>query len=903
MKDFSSIDDRNAEVAIHRFATQLLPYIASLPKAQARLNAQLLPELTLIEGYIMRDPADTPPPLSERDENEFRLKVADVIFQQSREGILVADAQHKIVQINQAFTDISGYSEEEVLGSNPRVLSSGRHAPEFYQSMWRTIESEGRWSGEIWNRHKNGNIYPEWITITALRNRQNRVTHYVASFSDLSDVKAAEKRIERLSNFDALTGLANGAQLKARTDQSIAMMQRSGEPLSMLLIGIDRFKSINDTLGHQIGDDMLIEVASRLNSAIREQDIVARVGGKEFVLVLPNTPASGAAHLARKILGSLGEPCTLSGHDLSPSASIGMACFPNNGLDFESLFKAVEIALHRAQADGQDALQFYSDGIYQEMLLREQMVSALRVAASLEQLSLVYQPFVDLLTGQISGMEALLRWRHAELGVIPPSEFIPLAEESGLIKGIGEWVIRQACRDIQNWQSKGLQVPHVAVNISALQFEGSDLVLQVQSALADFDVAPDMLHLEVTESALMGDVQRSESILRDLKALGIKLSLDDFGTGYSSLSYLKRFPFDKVKIDQSFLQDITITQSDHVIVKVIIAMAHGLGLKVIAEGVENEAQCEIMRTNACDEIQGYFFSKPISALEIEAVFAQGRQLPSHLLSLHKPPRTILLVDDEPNIVSALKRLFRKDGHQILTANSGAEGLDILSKQRVDLIISDQRMPGMTGVEFLRAAKVNYPDTIRIVLSGYTELQSVTDAINEGAVYRFLTKPWDDEQLRAQVQKAFELTGLHEENRKLDIKIRAVNQELVAANRQLNDLLNATRTQANRERTSLEIVREVLEHIPSPVIGVDDEGLIAFVNAAAQQLFKTAAPLLGNNLSDALPAIDEALGHIEESQTRDISIDGSSLTMTWGRMGAQSLSRGILITFVQKERTL
>ncbi|WP_240538408.1 EAL domain-containing protein [Rhodoferax sp. PAMC 29310] len=296
-----------------------------------------------------------------------------------------------------------------------------------------------------------------------------------------------------------------------------------------------------------------------------------------------------------------------------------------------------------------------------------------------------------------------------------------MAEASGLIKGIGEWVIRQACRDIQNWQSKGLQIPHVAVNISALQFDGNELVQQVKAALSDFDVAPDMLYLEVTESALMGDVQRSESLLRELKGIGVSLSLDDFGTGYSSLSHLKRFPFDKVKIDQSFLKEITISHSDHVIVKVIIGMAQGLGLKVIAEGVESEAQCEIMRANACDEIQGYFFSKPISAAEIEELFAQGRQLPSHLLTLHRPQRTILVVDDEPNIVSSLKRLFRKDGHQILTAGSGPEGLDVLSKHKVDIIISDQRMPGMTGVEFLRAAKVNYPDTIRIVLSGYTEL--------------------------------------------------------------------------------------------------------------------------------------------------------------------------------------
>lgn len=851
----------------------------------------------------MRDFSGSITALTKSDEIEGQLSVADIIFQQSREGILIADAQHNIVRVNQAFTDICGYSEAEVLGKNPRLLSSGRHTPDFYQAMWRSIESEGRWSGEIWNRHKNGKIYPEWTTIAALRDGQGRITHYVGSFSDMSDAKAAENRIERLSNFDALTGLANESQLKARTDQSIAMMQRSGEPLSMLLVGIDHFKSINDALGHQVGDGMLVEVANRLNATIREQDIVARVGGKEFVLVLPNTSANGAQHLAKKLLSTLVQPYTLTGHDVSPTATIGVACFPANGLDFEALYKSVEIALHRAQLDGRGTLRFYSDDIYQDLLQHEQLVNALRSAISLEQLHVVYQPLVDLRTGQTSGMEALLRWSHPELGIISPAQFIPVAEESGLIKAIGHWVIRQACRDIQNWQSKGLQVSHVAVNVSAIQFEGDDLIQQVKAALRDFQIDPCMLYLEVTESALMGDVHRSEAILRELKTIGVSLSLDDFGTGYSSLSYLKRFPFDKVKIDQSFLKDITISQSDHVIVKVIIAMAHGLGLKVIAEGVETEAQCEIMRSNACDEIQGYFFSEPISATEIEALLAQGRQLPSHLLSLHKPQRTILLVDDEPNILASLKRLFRKDGHQILSANSGAEGLDVLSKHRVDIIISDQRMPGMTGVEFLRAAKVNYPDTIRIVLSGYTELQSVTDAINEGAVYRFLTKPWEDVQLREQILKALEFKEVLEENRKLDINIRTVNQELVAANRQLESVLKATRIQATREKTSLDIAREVLEHIPSPIVGVDDEGLIAFVNAAAQRLFVDSGPLLGIELAYALPSLDAAMSQVAQGHASDISIDGATLTLTWTCMGASSPSRGRLITISKKELEL
>jgi EAL domain-containing protein (putative c-di-GMP-specific phosphodiesterase class I)/CheY-like chemotaxis protein len=456
-------------------------------------------------------------------------------------------------------------------------------------------------------------------------------------------------------------------------------------------------------------------------------------------------------------------------------------------------------------------------------------------------------------------------------------------------------VLHRACRDIRVWLDQGINVPPVAVNVSSLQFRDNDLLAQVKDALAEHHIHPELLYLEVTESALMADVQRSEAMLNDLKLLGVKLSLDDFGTGYSSLSYLKRFPFDKVKIDQSFVRDITKNQNDQVLVKVIVSMAHGLGMRVVAEGVETEAQCELMRTNICDEIQGYFFSKPITAQAIEELLRNGRSLPPHLLRLHKPQQTLLLVDDEPNILAALKRLFRRDGHTILTANSGAEGLEVLSRNKVDVIISDQRMPGMTGVEFLRAAKVNFPDTIRIVLSGYTELQSVTDAINEGAVYRFLTKPWEDEQLREHIQNAFEHKGLMEENRQLDIKIRTTNQELVAANRQLGDVLHKTRDQVQRDGTSLAIVREALQHIPLPVIGVDDEGLMAFVNTAAQQLFSGAGPLLGMELAYTLPDVEAAIAGAAEGVACALQINGKRYFTKWNAMGVDSRSRGKIVT--------
>jgi diguanylate cyclase (GGDEF)-like protein/PAS domain S-box-containing protein len=561
---------------------------------------------------------------------QTQIKLAAQVFAQGREGITIADAQGHIVMANKAFGAISGYTEAELLGKNMRIFSSGRHGPEFYQTMWDAINTKDYWAGEVWDRRKDGTEFPAWLTISAMRDEQGQITHYLGSFIDLSDAKAAENRIQWLSHFDVLTGLPNRALLKDRTAHTISMMQRASEPLTMLLIGIDHFKAVTDTLGHQVGDELLVEMARRLSESVRDQDTVARLADKEFALMLPDTPASGAAHLATALLWKLAQPYQLGGHELTLTASIGIASYPDNGSDFDSLFKAVEIAMHRAQLNGRDTFQFYSDELYQQVLARDHMTKALRHAAALDQLQLVYQPLVDLQTGQISGLEALLRWHHPELGSVSPTQFIPLAEQSGLITVIGEWVLRRACRDIRTWRDKGINVPHVAVNVSPLQFHDSNLIGQVKAALADYQLDPALIYIEVTEGALMDDVPRSEAMLKELKDLGLKLSLDDFGTGYSSLSYLKRFPFDKVKIDQSFVRDITTNQSDNMLVKVIVSMAHGLGMKVIAEGVETEAQCDIMLSSGCDEIQGYFFSKPVSAEAIDELFTEGRQLPPHL---------------------------------------------------------------------------------------------------------------------------------------------------------------------------------------------------------------------------------------------------------------------------------
>lgn len=766
--------------------------------------------------------------------------------------------------------------------------------------MWHALLSDGVWTGEIFNRRKDGTVYPEWLTISAIRDASGAVTHYLGSFNDLSQSKAAEGRIQRLSHFDPLTGLPNRTLLQDRTAHAISMVQRNKECLCMMLVSIDHFKGINDTLGHHVGDSMLIEVGKRLSASVRDQDTVSHQSGKEFVLVLPGTQPEGAAHLATELLWTLAQPHQIGEHTLEVTASIGLASFPDNGGDFDTLFKSVEIALHRAQSSGRDNFKFYSDGMYQEVLERDSMTKALRLAAERGELQVLYQPLGDLQTGKISGMEALLRWHHPERGTISPTVFIPIAEETGLILGVGEWVLDQVCKDIRHWQDNGVTVPPVAVNVSPLQFHDKGFVQTVQSVLSRHSVAPQLIFLEVTESALMDNAGRCEAMLRELKALGFRLSLDDFGTGYSSLSYLKRYPFDKVKIDQSFVRDLGINQADTVIVKVIISMAHGLGLKVIAEGVETEAQCEIMRSNVCDEIQGYFFSRPVDAVTLENLLRDDCQLPAHLLRFRKQRRTLLLVDDEPNVISSLKRLLRRDGHTILSASSGAEGLGILATHKVDVIISDQRMPGMTGVEFLREAKVRHPNTIRMVLSGYTELQSVTDAINEGAIYRFLTKPWDDAQLREQVEKAFEHIELLEENQQLDIKIRTTNQELVAANRHLGDVIHDTRKQVEADATSLAIVQEALQFVPMPILGLDEEDVVSFVNTAAERLFATCGPLLAMELGQALPDLASAMAATPAATVLEIPVNGHPYHLCWNAMGHHSRARGKLVTLTRLE---
>ncbi len=836
--------------------------------------------------------------ITARKATESGLQLAASVFTHSRDGITITDAQGAILDVNSAFERITGYTRQDVLGKNPRILKSGRHEPDFYAALWHKVIHDGHWFGEIWNRRKSGEIYPEMLSIIGVEDAAGKISNYVAIFSDMTELHAHQNLLERLTNQDPLTGLPNRTRLAERMAQSIVVAQRSGHSVALMMLAIDNFESLNAALGYQGGDQLLVAFGERLRSIVRAQDLLGRLPTEGFVLVMPDTDSNGARTLALKLAEVFSTPFPIHGQDVLLTASIGISVYPTDAQDFDALVGCASGALLGAKQAGGNGYQLFNEALQQKGRENQLLANELRMAIGLDQLTLHYQPLVDLQSGAVGGLEALLRWTHPTLGAVPPARFIPVAEESGLIKSIGSWVLRRACQDIRCWLDLGLTVPQVAINVSPIQFRDIGLAQQIESTLAEFGISPSDIYVEVTEGALMEDVARSETILRALKSLGVKLSLDDFGTGYSSLSYLKLFPFDKVKIDQSFVRNMLTNNEDAVIATVVVSMAHGLGLRVIAEGVETEEQCAFLRDNLCDEIQGYFFSKAVPMAAMQDMLAQMQRLPAHLLRTQPRARTVLLVDDEPNVISSLKRLLRRDGYLILSANSGQEGLDLLAKNPVDVILSDQRMPGMTGVEFLRFAKELYPTTLRIVLSGYTELQSVTDAINEGAVYRFLTKPWIDDQLRSFILEAFQHKEMADENQQLNMKIRTANSELARSNRQLLESNNDKQQLIARSELSLSVVRETLHRIPLPVLGVDEDGMVAFVNTAAVQLLNHDASLLGADLVVALPALNTTVQNTPEGEFGHVNIGSQRYRVHWHSMGDHSTSRGRIISLVE-----
>ena len=556
--------------------------------------------------------------ITARREAEAQLNLYANAFHHSGEGIVITDAANRIIAVNAAFTRLTGYAPDDVIGANPRVLASGRTPRETYQAMWAALDGEGYWQGEVWERRKDGVIYPKWLSITVMRDAAGALTHYIASFTDISERKAAEERISRLAHHDALTGLYNRFSLQDRLGQTLLTARREREQVAVMFVDLDHFKTINDTLGHQVGDRLLVEVARRLQATVRESDIVARLGGDEFVVVLAGMEAdSDAVTVAGKIIAVLGEPYLIDGHELHSSPSIGIGLYPEDGADEQTLMKNADTAMYHAKAQGRNNYQFFTAAMNAAATQRLKLERDLRRALAEGQLLLFYQPQVEAASGKLCGVEALVRWRHPERGLVPPDAFIPVAEETGLILPLGEWVLNEACRQLAAWKARGVVGVHMAVNISVQQLRSPDLLEQVRTALERHGLAAGELELEVTESAAMDDPERAIALLQALRALGVKLAIDDFGTGYSSLAYLKRLPIQILKLDRSFVSDIESDEDDAAICAATIALAHTLGLKVVAEGVETEAQRAFLADrHRCDLLQGYLFSKPVPAAEL-----------------------------------------------------------------------------------------------------------------------------------------------------------------------------------------------------------------------------------------------------------------------------------------------
>ncbi len=563
--------------------------------------------------------------ISGRKQVEAQLSLAAKVFEQSGEAIMIADAQRNIVMVNQSFTAITGYSEADVLGQNPRMLASGKHDHAFYHAMWQDIATQGRWQGEVWNRRKDGSLYPELLSIIQVLDAQGGITHYIGISSDITQHKAAQVRIQRLAHFDPLTGLPNRALLNDRANHDLSAAQRHHTQLVVMFVDLDHFKNVNDTLGHRIGDALLITVAVRLKSAVREVDTVSRQGGDEFVLILPDTDADGAAHVAGKLLEAVAQPYQIEGFELTVTLSIGIALYPGDGEDFEMLSKCADAAMYRAKHDGRNTYRFFTPEMQARSAQNLHMENDLHRALERKQLLLHYQPQISLSDGRVVGMEALLRWQHPDLGMIAPAEFIPIAEESGQILPIGEWALRSAVRQMKAWMDAGLAPMVMAVNLSAVQFRHPHLPELVTQILDEENLAPQYLELELTEGVAMEDAPAAIAVMDRLHMRGIRMSIDDFGTGYSSLSYLKRFKVYKLKIDQSFVRDISEDPEDRAIVAAIISLANSLGLQTIAEGVETEGQLAFLREQGCNEVQGYYFSKPLPADEFEA-FVRTREI-------------------------------------------------------------------------------------------------------------------------------------------------------------------------------------------------------------------------------------------------------------------------------------
>ena len=667
--------------------------------------------------------------------------------------MLISRHSMRFVEVNATSCRMLGYTREEMFAIGPQALGAAtrEQLEQIYDDLIAGQSALG--PSEATLHCKDGAPLHVEIQRQAIRSGSDWII--VSVVRDISERKVAQQRLQHQAHHDALTGLPNRTLFYETLDQTLAQAGEQGWKVAVMFIDLDHFKNVNDTLGHAVGDALLVQFSTRLRRCVRLRDTVGRLGGDEFALILVLQEGhQPAAQVAAKIREALRGPFDLLGHEVVVTASIGITIYPDDAVAPDVLIKYADTAMYQAKHAGRDTCRFFTAQMNADMLQRLEMECALRKAIENAEFVLHYQPKVHLLSGAVAGMEALLRWERPGHGLVAPGGFMGVLEESGLIVRVGSWVIGAACAQIRRWLDDGVGAIPVSVNVAGRQFVEGDLGAEVFRALEHYDVPAELLELELTETSLMANTERTIACLRGLRDKGVRISIDDFGTGYSSLAYLRRFPIDKLKIDMAFIRDVTRNPDDAAIVRAIISMAHSLNLVVIAEGVETTAQLSHLRRHHCDQIQGYLFSRPLSAALATQLLVQRRCLPPPV-QVGVPERPLLIIDDDPYMRTLLQMVFEGTGYHVLAAASAAEGFDMLAKNDVHVILCDQRMPDMEGIAFFELVKLMYPATIRIVLTGHTEYERMMAAVNSGAISRYYTKPWNNDVLLENVRNAFQ----------------------------------------------------------------------------------------------------------------------------------------------------
>ncbi len=690
---------------------------------------------------------------------DLKCDLMSLFFESTSQGMFICDVEGCVVAVNAAFASIVGYTPQELQGVKPDFLLPLRGNGDYYKEFRHRIHEQNAWDGELTGRRKDGDIFPLWLTLRFYAT-QPQVTsdvkegYYIGIITDLSVSRMLEDSVLQLSRTDSLSEL-NRVLLEERLALDIRQAERHQQIVAVLYINLRRFRNINDRFGYAVGDWVLMSQLQRLRRLVGNKGMVCRLFANNYVIVLPELDdVSPAIELAERIAQDLSQPLFHDNKEIISYPVVGIADYPHYGMSAVELIRNADTAMDWCRRDNECKIQYFNHDLHTDLQYRLNLERDLKLALQRNEFILEYQPQLSLRSGNVTSVEALIRWNSPK-GMVPPKDFIPFAEESDLIIPISNWVIREACRQGAEWMKQGLNYS-IAINLSASHFQNDRLVEQVAEALQESGFPAEKLELEVTESCIMLEVNSSINTLNALKKLGVSLSVDDFGTGYSSLSYLKLFPLDKLKIDQSFVSDLPMSNSDAVIIRAIIALGHAMGLTIVAEGVETQEQYALLRSWHCDSMQGFLFTPSVSATELPGI---ARRITSKVPEGQAAPakeqkHVLLLVDDEPSILSALRRTLRSGDYLIVTANDAAEALDALARHDVGVIVTDNRMPGVSGIELLRQVKQRYPHIIRIMLSGYADFTSLSSAINSGEIFRFLSKPWEDEQLKTAVRDGF-----------------------------------------------------------------------------------------------------------------------------------------------------